>query len=221
MQGASEKERLRKSGEDIKVIKNDRFEVHYLPYKPSLRDYCLNAGMSLLSRVFTLIELVLKNFTLQAIPYRNLYYHARKLMEEDNELRLLFISANPYEQFLFGYRLKKKFTDLKFVAEYRDEWTTSRTYPRARGKNSLIRKLESISEFKWLQHADLVITTCQYFASRIGSKIKRPVEIIGHGVDNDSLSKKKKAIVDQQVFKIVYGGTLYNNKPVEELLEVW
>ncbi|MEO0552462.1 MAG: hypothetical protein AAF149_04650 [Bacteroidota bacterium] len=221
VQGPLEKDRLKPSGSKIEIVENDGCEVHYLPYKPSLRDYCLNKDLTFFSKIFTFLELVLRNFFIGIIPFHNLHSYAQKILESDKGIRHLLISANPYEQFYFGYKLKKRFKYLKWIADYRDEWTTRESYGTSRGKNGIVKFLEKRSEFKWLQNSDLVITTCNYFAKRIASHLDRTVNVIEHGVSVQSLSPANTCAIDKEMFIIVYGGTLYSNQPVERFLKVW
>lgn len=221
VQGPLEKDRLRRSGSKVEIVRNDGYEVHYLPYKPSLRDHCLNKDLYFLSKVLTFFELVVRNFFISVIPFHNLCAYTKKMLESNKELRHLLISANPYEQFHFGYKLKKRFSDLIWVAEYRDEWTTREAYNTTRGKNAIVKFLERKSEVKWLRNADLVITTCDYFAKRISEKIAKPVKVVEHGLNNDLLIAGPEAAIDDKVFKVVYGGTLYPDQPVERFIQTW
>ncbi|QSE98447.1 glycosyltransferase family protein [Fulvivirga lutea] len=220
IQGSQEKQRLQTSGKKIEVNYHDDFEVHYLPYRSSFRDICLNRNWRFLSRVLTFFELILRNFTVQIIPYRNLYFYAKKIIKKNTDITGVLISANPFEQFLFGFKLKKLFPELKWIAEYRDEWTTRKEYDSTRGKNSLVKFLERRSETKWLKEADLVFTTCSYFSNRISQLLNQNVEVIPHGMVDALLATDDREI-DKQKFKIVYGGTLYSNQPVESFLRAW
>lgn len=220
VQGSQEKQRLQQSGNSLEIKYFDGYEVHYLPYRPSLRDFCLNKNWKLFSRVLTLVELIFRNFSVQVIPYKNLYFYAKKILKKDNNIRYILISGNPFEQFFFGYKLKKIFPKLSWIAEYRDEWTTRNEYANSRGKNVLIKLLESKSELRWLQKADLLFTTCSYFAKRISDKLNKTVEVIGHGM-TEELTPSRNAHQSSRIFKIVYGGTLYSNQPIEAFLQCW
>ncbi|MBU3658441.1 MAG: glycosyltransferase family 4 protein [Flavobacteriales bacterium] len=191
----------------------ENYEVHRLPFNRSLRDKCADFSfLSPLRRIFSLLEMIFSNFFLKAISYNNLYFFSRKLIKENNDIKIVIISGSPYHQFLFGYKLKNEF-QIKWIADYRDEWNTN---PDCEGERSLITKIvgniQKKAEVKWLSNADFFITVSEHWKNSIASLIQRPGIVIKNGFNsynpilNKTISNK---------FVIVYAGTFYASQKIE------
>ncbi|MCB0539521.1 MAG: hypothetical protein KDE33_18545, partial [Bacteroidetes bacterium] len=168
----TEESRLMDSGKEIRVEKKEDSEVHYLPYKASWRDNCFVKGknnkfFALVSKLLTTLMTVLQNFTIKAIPYNNLYYYIQNFLKENKDVKTLIISGNPFEQFYFGYLLKKEFPDLKWVADYRDDWTTNELYKKNSPLYKVINRYNRHFELKWLKSSSKIITVSNLYASRL------------------------------------------------------
>ena len=223
----SEESRLESSGHFNKIVKNDRYTIHYMPYNESLRDKAYRKGKSNLffawiSKALTLLHLFFQNFTLKAIPYRNLYFEARDLLRRDSSIRKVIISGNLFEQFYFGYLLKKEFPHISWIADFRDEWTTHYLYKMNSPKPGFIKWLEKNSEKKWIKTASKVTTVCPYFAERLKDFHRREVSIVpnGFGKDFGKLLKINAVSTNQDLpLKIIFGGSLYSNQNVDLFFE--
>ncbi len=72
----------------------------------------------------TLLENFLSSFRVKSLPYHNLYDFTKQLiLQNPKEYKLLIISGSPFQSFFFGYLLHKQ-VGIKWLADYRDEWTT-------------------------------------------------------------------------------------------------
>ena len=107
------------------------YEVYYLPYNENLRDKIAKNSYSRLIKIFgkllTLFEILFQNFTTKVIPYKNLYYNSVSILEKNPDIKLIITSAKPFILFKFGHDLQKKF-DIPWIADYRDDWSTSQWY---------------------------------------------------------------------------------------------
>ena len=201
--------------------KNDRFEVYYLPYKASMRDrlYTRFSGSKLqkLSRLFTFFSLIAENFTLRAIPYRNIHTFSKKWLDENSDTSCAIITGLPFNQFFFGYKLHQK-TGLKWIADYRDDWNTS-DFVGTSGTGFLMRmvkKLNIRSEQKWVGTAACITSISPFYAEKISNFVKRPGFVILNGFEVEVPPSK----LDPTNFVLTYNGSLYATQPVEDLLAV-
>lgn len=209
----NEKARLLSSGQKVRVVKKGNSEIHYMPYKSSFRDLFFlkseSAIFRYLSKGFTLVQILLRHFTIRVIPYVNLYQRARVLLKEDKSIEYLIISVDPFEQLYFGYLLKKEFPHIKWVADYRDDWTTSDIdyHP--------FRKLQSFFEKKWVKSSSAILSVSLYYSEKIAILTKKPGHTIYNGFDIQ-IHTTKHEIFDN--FTITYNGSLYSSQPIEKFI---
>ncbi len=211
----SEEDRIMSSGSKVRVLEKDHSTIYYLPYVASLRDQLFIRSkkhiiFSLSSKAVTLLSLFLQMVFIQTIPFNNLYFFARKYLKEHPDVRLLIISGNPFEQFFFGYLLKKEFKDLKWVADYRDDWTTTELHP------ILFRPYFAYFEKKWIQTASIITSISPYYTQKIATFVGVPGATIYNGFDTLYTNTDETSI---DSFVITYNGTLYRSQPIEIFLD--
>lgn len=199
------------------IINNENNEVHYLPYKPNLRDrIIIKYGATkfvLFRKVLSFLEVFLQNFFISALPYANIYNYADEYLKRNKDVTQVIVTANPFQLFFFGYKLKKKHPHIQWIADYRDEWTTNHLYRSFQGKNSLISSLERKSEIRWLANASIVTTVCAYFANRIADNLAKETLILPNGFSEMNIETN----TPDANLSIVFGGTLYENQPIDIL----
>ena len=212
---------LTSSKDEVIHEKNDRYEVFYLPYKASLRDqlYTRFSGSPLqkLSRAFTFLSLVAENFSLRAIPSRNMYHKAKEWIAENEDVQSVVITGLPFNQFSFGHRLKKK-THINWIADYRDDWNTS-DFVGTSGDGFLsriVKKMAIRSEKKWIGSAECITSVSPYYVDKISNFVKRP----GHVLLNGFELEVPKGTLKSDHFVITYNGSLYATQPIEDVLAV-
>jgi glycosyltransferase involved in cell wall biosynthesis len=197
--------------------KNDNFEVYYLPYLPNLRDRIYTKygnRFSLLRRMLSLIELSLQNYFDFFIPYNNLQNFAEKLLQKNKDIKQLIISGNPYIQFKFGYNLSKKFK-LKWIADYRDAWTTSEIDHLSKGfLFKLIRRNDMKFEKKWVGSASYITSVSEPLMKGISNFTGTEGRWISNGFEIGEFDQfKNEKAFDE--FTITYVGTLYHGQQIE------
>ncbi len=208
-------ERLMDSGSELRVEKKDHSEVHYLPYLASLRDKLFrksgnNSVYRLLSKFLTLVGVFIQPFCIRAIPYNNLYFHAKRLLKENSDISTVLISGNPFEQFYFGYKLKKAFPRISWIADYRDDWTTSEVVKVP------FRSFHRYFEKTWVGTASCFTTISPYYQSKISKLVNIPGHTIYNGFEQ-LIENRHKTSPDS--FVITYNGTLYETQNIEIFLE--
>lgn len=217
-----EASRLKDSGIETKHIVNKDSEYYYVPYKSSLRDKAFVKSSNsfffkVVSKLLTFVGLIFQNLRVQFIPYSNMYFEVRKILKEDKEIGTLVISGNPFEQFFFGYLLKKEFKYLNWIADYRDDWTTNPLYEKS-FVSRLLSGYNQIFEKKWVANASKVTTVTEVYRKRLSNLHKRECDLLMNGYNEDLL-----AIVPtekQDYFQITYSGTIYPHQDFTSLIAV-
>ena len=206
-------DQLKNAGSQLYIEKSETHEIHYLPYKASFRDRLFNSKNSLLkkcSKIFTFMNSIGENFSHQFIPFGDFFDYAEGLIQK-NFFTFIIITGNPFVQFRFGYLLSNKF-QIPWIADYRDDWTTSEII-QPKGKfESIIHRLQQKSEQKWVGTASLITSVSPVYTDRISQFVKVPGETILNGFDE---LLPKIASEDNQSFVIVYNGTLYDTQDLE------
>ena len=206
-------DQLRDAGDQLFIEKTEKHEVHYLPYKASLRDRMFNSKKSILkkcSKIFTFINSIGENFSNQFIPFGDFYDYAESLIQKHTFTSIL-ITGNPFVQFRFGYLITNRFK-IPWIADYRDDWTTSEII-QPKGKiESIIHRFQQKSEQKWVGTASLIISVSPVYTDRISHFVKVPGETILNGFDE---LFPKIELEENNSFILVYNGTLYDTQDVE------
>lgn len=195
----------------LKIEKSEFGEVHYLPYKGTLRDRVLSHfganKFVLLRRILTLIELFAEYLSIHFSAYKSFYKYADRLIEQQKPYVIL-ISANPFSQFRIGYLLNKKY-GLPWVADYRDDWTTNQLNDRSGIIKKLLLPLERYCERKWVKSAKHFFSVTPVYTKRIeqltgvgGTNIYN-----GYDVNYKSTSDDKS-----DVFTLLYTGSVYHQQ---------
>ena len=85
------------TGDKLIHEKNEQFEVYYLPYKASKRDliFSKNKNNKLIqktSKIWTLKDQILENYSNSAIPFSNLFDFSLDLIQKNDSFSCLIIS---------------------------------------------------------------------------------------------------------------------------------
>lgn len=207
---------------DFFIEKNDKYEIHKMPYKRSLRDRVSNyRWLNVFQKVLTLKEIIFSNFFIRSLPYYNIYQEAEKIIQNDPSIELIIASGRPFQSFFIGYRLKKKFPKVKWVPDYRDEWTTHKHLEESGKLNKWINQLERKSELKWTSNANFFISVSDSWVSSIQDLTKKPGVTILNGYSE--LTKDTQTIsghnsnLDELV--ITYAGTLYESQNIDLVID--
>lgn len=129
---------------------------------------------------------------------------------KENKIDVLITTSPPHSTQLAGLELKKKFPEIRWIADLRDPWTDIFYYnkmlhlPHIKEKD---RKLERTV----LQNADIVITVSEFlrkiFLKKTGVDQHEKVHVVTNGFDPDDF-RKAIALPDDKVFKLTYVGTI-------------
>jgi glycosyltransferase involved in cell wall biosynthesis len=205
----------------LSIEKNSIGEIHKLAYKPNLRDKlsAKNGFFSKLLRKFlTFLELITIKFSLILCPYKNMYFYASEILNENPDCELLIISGKPFNSFRFGYLLKKQHKNLKWIADYRDEWTTMSNEFAPFTLEKLIWKLDRSFEKKWLSTASFFTTTSQRIINRISDLTQKKGFLVLNGFDVENPVYEDKT--DKNTLRLLYSGTLYRIQRIELMINL-
>ncbi|MEI6764180.1 MAG: hypothetical protein WCM76_00980 [Bacteroidota bacterium] len=220
-ESSSFREMAKPTSKGIVHEKYDTHEVYYLPYRGNLRDSLYvkfgESKFNVLRKTLSLIELIFQNVTNTVIPFRNFYSFSKKLINNDPDIRLMLASGKPYILFKFCYLLNKRF-HIPWVADYRDEWTTSQWNRNASGIRKWVLTIESKNEKKWTGSASTLLSVSEMWMESISQFTAKKGHVIMNGFDPadypdaDSVERFPE-------FSVIYNGTLYPTQAVEVFLE--
>lgn len=206
-----------------KVITEEAGEatVIYMPYEGSLKDRLFarygDSKYRIVRKALSFFELVMQNFSLSAIPFASIYYKAEELIKADPSIKRVVITANPFVAFFFGYKLKKRFPQIQWIADYRDDWSTSELTKEKGFLQNFIAHLEASSERKWVGTASLLTTISPYYRDKISRFTGIPGKVLLNGFTEADMEKVLPA-EKQDEFVITYNGTLYPSQNIEVFL---
>lgn len=148
-------------------------------------------------------------------------YAFRKACEiiESQKIDRIITTSPPHSTQLIGLRLRKKYPEIKWIADLRDPWTDIYYYKKF-FPTPLSRFIDSAYEKRVLQSADLITTVGKSLKTLLGSKvpgIEGKIHVISNGFDEDDF----RGIITEQpdVLTISYIGSLSGNYPINGFLD--
>lgn len=211
------------TGSEVVHEVNEDYELYAVPYKGNLRDRLFatygDKRYSLLRRLLTLMELLVQNFIPRFIPYYSMLKFAEDLATREKDLEFVLISGNPFQAFWAGHRINKQ-TGIKWVADYRDAWTTSEINQLGRSRLfKLIDRIDIRAEKRWVGTASLVTASSRPIAESITALTGVPGEPLYNGFMMEDFAGLNPPKFED--FTITYVGTLYLGQKVELLCEAF
>jgi glycosyltransferase involved in cell wall biosynthesis len=218
----TERDLYKQSGKKIEYQKFDNYEVYYVPYKQSRRDKILvnsREGKNIfLRKSLTFFEQLSQFLIGFSDPYQDLYNFTDKyLSENSNKIDSLIVSANPFVLFKYGSKLSKKY-NLKWIADYRDDWTTTE-WERPMGMlNNFIFNLERKCEKKWISSASYITSVSDFYTKNISDYTGVEGKVIINGFFHEEFENHQK-VLPFKTFTITYVGSIYDDQKIEIFLD--
>ena len=131
-----------------------------------------------------------------------------------NDMDIVISSGPPHSLHLIGMALKEKL-GIKWVADFRDPWTTIH-YHQSLRLNKRAQKKHLKLESKVLNNSDLVVVTSARTKKEFQKITSVPIEVISNGYD---ILEKIEPNLDAQ-FSIAHIGSLLTNRNPELLWEI-
>ncbi len=142
-----------------------------------------------------------------------------KILKQE-DIKLVYTTSAPYSAHLLGLYIKKKLPYIKWVADFRDEWTNN-PYTLDNPYNKIRTNVEKKMEKKVLETADFLITNTRVMKEnflKISSKNKDNFFVIPNGYDEEDFLGLDFKKVKSQKFTIVYTGALYGRRKIDNFL---
>lgn len=150
------------------------------------------------------------------------FFNKKKLLKiiQEKNIDIIYSTCPPNSSHLFGLYLKKKIKNLKWVADFRDEWAANpeKKFENNILKNNIIKNIfDNFFEKKVIKNADKIIVV----SSRINDKFKiryesfDKFELITNGYDEEDFKNIRKNTSGYKIsfiLKILYFGSLYGSR---------
>jgi glycosyltransferase involved in cell wall biosynthesis len=209
------------SGDKVRIEKHDDYEVHYLPYTSSLKD---KAFIKLDGTKFYFLYLILafvSNLTnlifVKRSAFSSFYYYTRSLLEQEQDIDKMVVSASPYELFGIAYNLSKS-NQISWIADYRDAWGTNEMQYADNLPKQIFRQFSSYFEKKWLKTANSFVTVSDYYKNKISLYIKKEGRVLANGFLPENY-KSTPPLFD--IFTLTYVGSVYPLQPIEKVIDAF
>lgn len=130
---------------------------------------------------------------------------------DDHNIKIVITSSPPHSSQLIGLKLKEKF-DIKWIADFRDPWTDSRSF-NSEGHSYFSKSRNKSLEKEVLIKADKILTVGDSLKLSLLKKSNNlshsKITVIHNGYDKDDFEKQLNP--NPKVFNICYCGTMKNN----------
>lgn len=195
-----------------KIEKTAWGEVHYLPYRGSLRDRFMHRfpnRFQFVRKILSFFEQILPFISATFNPYKSFREYAEKLVCETRP-EVLIISANPYLLFHIGYYLQKKY-HLPWYADYRDDWTQNHTRKISTPLHRFILSIEKRAEKKYMGNVSGIFTVSEPIVKQISRRLgKKNVFLIENGAELEFYNNTTANPYAANSFTICYTGMMYD-----------
>lgn len=129
---------------------------------------------------------------------------------------LIYSTSVPYSSHLLGLHLKKRFPDIPWVADFRDEWTNN-PYLLDNPHYRLRMNMEKRMEKKVLEKADCLITNTpvmleNFLCNNPALNLEDRFFVISNGYDRDDFGQLVKNDERNTRFTITYTGSFYGRR---------
>ena len=200
--------------DDIREIK----QYHYLHRYPSILS---RTPVNVFQKLRYRWSLTKAKMKADGTPYDRALYDEEAFIELLEERlnafkpKAIIISSPPVNLVFYAAKIRSKYPEVKFIADFRDPWLDGDFY----GYGNLRSKgfdAEKVKENFIAEEFDKIVSPWQLvvdgFSDRFPAKLTK-FELLAHGWDKDDiqLDKKQMPVVD-----LIYGGNLY--KGFEPLL---
>ncbi|NML35832.1 glycosyltransferase family 4 protein [Chitinophaga sp. G-6-1-13] len=216
---------MRSTGDHIVEKNYDGHQEVYLPYEGNFRTRFkikyLNR-FKLLSKVLFFIDFLLMSIGIYRFSeYKIFYDYLFQYFKTHNDVKKIIIIGAPFHMFHIGFLLKKRF-NVEWIADYRDDWTTSEIQSNKFMSvfHKIIYQFECKAEKKWVSTASYITSVSDVYTKRIADYVGVAGETVMNGYYEEQYQDSKpEAYTLFNEFTIFHNGTLYPTQKVEIFLE--
>jgi hypothetical protein len=133
---------------------------------------------------------------------------------QDNDIQTIITTGPPHSLHLIGLQLKEKH-GLKWIADFRDPWTTIGYHKKLRLSQASTRKHEQL-EKAVLTKTDQIIVTSLNTKKEFELKTEKPIAVITNGFDHEVLTD----VALDEKFTLAHIGSLLSGRNPLALWEV-
>lgn len=149
---------------------------------------------------------------------RYAFKKAREIIESEG-IKHVITTSPPHSTQLIGLKIRKKYKDIKWIADLRDPWTDIYYYNQFY-HTPVAKYIDSRLERRVLKNADRIITVGDSLKNTISLKangIQAKTEVITNGYDEADFLQINYS--PAEIFTISYIGTLSDVYPVQGFLD--
>ncbi len=213
------------TGDRLQVESDRAYEVFRTPFSGSLRDRLhtrFGARFAILRKGLSALEQYTNLIWVRQSAYRPIWQQARVILAERPWINKVVVTTHPFELLGIAHALKREFPHIQWLADYRDDWTTSEL---AVGYQKRFLRFARFFEKRWLSNAQRITSVSEYYVSKIAGLVDKPGSVLFNGYDGDP---DREMLTDQPAGQkgddpdrlvITYNGTLYGSQPIEIFLE--
>lgn len=210
------------SGTELIIKKFEHYEVHYLPYKNSLKEklFIRLYGHALypLYLIFTFFHsfLILPFQRLSSCYFMHAY--AKQLLKQQTTpIKKLVVSVAPFDLLGIANSLAKQF-GLLWLADYRDDWSTNEMQYADNLPKKILKQYNRLFEKNWLKSASGFLTVSAHYKN----KLTHLLGINGYVLENGYMPENFTLNVPlYKDFTIAYLGSIYASQPIEFFLTAY
>lgn len=126
---------------------------------------------------------------------------------KDNNIDIVITTGPPHSLHLIGMRLKKILPGVRWIADFRDPWTTIGYHAHLK-LSYVAQKIHLLLERKVLQRADKIIVTSPSTKQEFETKTHRPIEVITNGFE----PSKNNTTFEYEKFSLSHIGSLLSDR---------
>lgn len=132
---------------------------------------------------------------------------------KQNEIHTVITTGPPHSLHLIGMQLQKEIS-VKWLADFRDPWTTIHYFAQLPLSNSALKKHKAL-EKKVLASADIITVTSKPTQTEFEKCTKKPIHVVTNGYD--ALQMPKESIPLDTKFSIAHIGSLLSDRNPKQL----
>ena len=209
----------------IKVTKTKSFEVLKIfstLFKKEKVPYAGIPDKNKMSFVGRLALYIRSNFFIPdaRIGWNSYAIKACEQIIEKENIDVVITTSPPHSTQLIGLILKKKFKNIKWIADLRDPWTDIYYYEKLSHTKKAKQK-DLFLERQVLEIADVITVTSpiteKLYASKIDKALSHKIKTITNGFDEDDFPNTRSTI--SSTFTITFAGTINEQFAIEGFIK--
>lgn len=137
------------------------------------------------------------------------------------QIKTVITTGPPHSMHLIGLRVKKNFPDVKWVADFRDPWSTWGALKKFK-PTSIAMGIHKRMERSVFDYADEIMTISPFYVRQLSALSGKSVHLFTNGFDEEDMRKVEKSNTDQ--FTIRHVGILHpecDPQPFLTLFKAW